>query len=185
VQEHADKGGVVELNTDDLSDELKAVRRQTYQTLSKVADDLGRRHTFNTAIAAVMELMNHLAKLDDDSEQGRAVMQEALEKAVLMLSPITPHICHELWKSLGHDDAVMLQAWPQVDESALVQDNIELMVQVNGKLRSKIAVAADADKEAIEAQALADENVKRYTDDKQIRKVIVVPGRLINIVVAG
>jgi leucyl-tRNA synthetase len=185
VQEHVEQGDVVALDVDNLSDELKDLRRHTYQTLTKVSDDIGRRHTFNTAIAAVMELMNALGKLKETSEQAHAVMQEALETTVLMLSPITPHISHELWKALGHDDAVVNVAWPEIDESALVQDKIELMVQVNGKLRSKISVAADMAKDAIETMALADENVLKFTQGKEVRKVIVVPGRLVNIVVAG
>lgn len=185
VHEHVEQGEVVALDVAALNDNLKDLRRQTYQTLAKVTDDIGRRHTFNTAIAAVMELMNALAKLSDSNEQKRAVVQELLEKAVLMLSPITPHICHQLWQDLGYDEAIVNVAWPDVDESALVQDKIELMVQVNGKLRSKVSVAADADKDTIEAIALADDNVLRFTEGKEIRKVIVVTGRLVNIVVAG
>lgn len=183
--EHVEKGDVVALDVALLSDDLKEVRRQAHQTLTKVADDIGRRHTFNTAIAAVMELMNVITKLNTESDQARAVVQEALELVVLMLAPITPHICHELWQTLGHDEAIVNVSWPQVDESALVQDKIELMVQVNGKLRSKVSVAADADNKTIESLALADENVLRFTDGKDIRKIIVVPGRLVNIVVAG
>lgn len=168
-----------------MNDDLKNLRRHTHQTLTKVADDIGRRHTFNTAIAAVMELMNAVTKLSDESDQARAVVQEALEFAVLMLAPITPHISHELWQALGHDEAIVDVAWPQRDESALVQDKVELMVQVNGKLRSKVSVSADADNKTIETLALTDENVIRFTEGKEIRKVIVVPGRLVNIVVAG
>jgi len=185
VQDHIEQGLVAEHDVDSLTDELKDLRRHTYQTVTKVSDDIGRRHTFNTAIAAVMELMNALAKVKDTSEQARAVVQELLEKTVLMLSPITPHICHKLWQVLGHNDAIVTVAWPEVDESALVQDKIELMVQVNGKLRSKISVAAEMAKDAIETMALADENVQKFTDGKEVRKVIVVPGRLVNIVVAG
>ncbi|MBL4638064.1 MAG: leucine--tRNA ligase [Proteobacteria bacterium] len=185
TQEHVEKGEVLALDVDALSDNLKGLRRHAHQTLTKVADDLGRRHTFNTAIAAVMELMNALAKLNDDSEQARPVVQETLEMAVLMLAPITPHICHELWQTLGHDEAIINADWPQIDESALKQDKVELMVQVNGKLRSKVSVSADADNKTIETLALADESVLRFTDGKEIRKVIVVPGRLVNIVVAG
>ncbi len=185
TSEHVEKGTCPALDVDNLSDELKDLRRQTYQALTKVNDDLGRRHTFNTAIAAVMELMNAVTKLNDDSEQANAVVQEALEIVVLMLSPITPHICHQLWQALGHDEAIVHATWPDVDESALKQDKIELMVQVNGKLRSKINVAADADKDAVEAQAMSDENVIKFIDGKTVRKVIVVPGRLVNIVVAG
>jgi leucyl-tRNA synthetase len=185
VQEHVAQGAASALNIDLLSDELKGLRRQTYQALTKVSDDIGRRHTFNTAIAAIMELMNALAKVKDDSEQARSVIQEVLEITVLMLSPITPHISHHLWQALGHDEAIVNVAWPEVDESALVQDKIELMVQVNGKLRSKLSIAADLAKDEIEILALADENVQKFIDGKEVRKVIVVPGRLINIVVAG
>ena len=182
---HVENSACVALDKDNLSDELKDLRRQTYQALTKVSDDLGRRHTFNTAIAAVMELMNAIAKFEDDSEQGRALRQEALEMVVLMLAPITPHICDQLWRALGHDEAVVGVTWPEIDESALKQDKIELMVQVNGKLRAKIKVNAEAAKDAVEAEAMADENVQKFIDGKEIRKVIVVPGRLINIVVAG
>ena len=168
-----------------MSDALLDLRRQTHQTLTKVSDDIGRRHTFNTAIAAVMELMNAITKNADDSPQGRAVMQESLELVVLMLSPITPHICHQLWQTLGHQEAVIDATWPNVDEAALKQDKIELMIQVNGKLRSKVSVAADADQEAVEVLAFADENVQKFTQGKDVRKVILVPGRLLNIVVAG
>ena len=185
VQEHVVQDATPKLDVDTLSDELKDLRRQTYQVLTKVTDDLGRRHTFNTAIAAIMELMNGLAKIKDDSEQAHAVTQEVLEITVLMLAPITPHISHFLWQALGHDEAVVNVSWPEIDESALVQDKIELMVQVNGKLRSKVSVAADLSKDEIEALALADENVQKFTEGKEVRKVIVVPGRLVNIVVAG
>ncbi|MCL4164780.1 UNVERIFIED_CONTAM: hypothetical protein GTU68_013384, partial [Idotea baltica] len=139
---HSESGPCVALNKDSLSDDLKALRRQTYQALAKVSDDLGRRHTFNTAIAAVMELMNAVTKCDDSSEQGRAVKQEALEMTILMLAPITPHICDQLWRALGHDEPVVNVMWPDSDETALKQDKIELMVQVNGKLRAKIKVSA-------------------------------------------
>jgi leucyl-tRNA synthetase len=185
VNEHVEQGEVVELDSEKLSDSLKDLRRQSHQTLAKVEDDIGRRHTFNTAIAAVMELMNAIGKQSDDTEQGRAVVQESLELVVLMLSPITPHICHQLWQTLGHDEAIVDASWPRVDEAALKQDKIELMVQVNGKLRSRIAVAADADQDAIEAVAFAEENIQRFTEGKEVRKVILVPGRLLNIVVAG
>jgi len=182
VHDHA-VTDVTTLNVDVLNDELKELRLQTYQTLTKVSDDIGRRHTFNTAIAAVMELMNKLSKVEIEAEGANAVVQESLEIIVLMLAPITPHISDVLWRVLGHDEAVVDVAWPSVDESALVQDKIELMVQVNGKLRAKVSVAADADNDAIQAVAMADENVQKFTEEMQIRKVIVVPGRLINIVV--
>ncbi len=185
VQEHVASGAVQALDMTNLSEELQTLRRQTHLALTKVSDDIGRRHTFNTAIAAIMELMNAAAKVTDDSQQARAVVHEALEIVVLMLSPITPHISHYLWQQLGHDEAIVNVAWPEIDESAMVQDKVELMVQVNGKLRSKISVAADANKETIEALALADEGVQRFIDGNEIRKIIVVPGRLINIVVAA
>jgi leucyl-tRNA synthetase len=185
VSEHAEQGGTVQIDTGHLSDNLQNLRRQAHQTLTKVTDDIGRRHTFNTAIAAVMELMNAVAKLDDNSEQGRAVLQESLELVVLMLSPITPHISHQLWQMLGHQEAVVDAQWPTVDEAALKQDKIELMVQVNGKLRARIAVPAEADQQAVEEIAFAEENVQRFTEGKEVRKVILVPGRLLNIVVAG
>ncbi|MDO7667290.1 MAG: class I tRNA ligase family protein, partial [Pseudomonadota bacterium] len=185
VQEHVANGAVQALDVTTLSDQLQTLRRQTHLALTKVGDDIGRRHTFNTAIAAIMELMNAVAKVTDVSQQARAVVQEALEIVVLMLSPITPHISHYLWQQLGHDEAIVNVAWPEIDASAMVQDKVELMVQVNGKLRSKISVAADANKETIEALALADESVQRFIDGNEIRKIIVVPGRLINIVVAA
>lgn len=185
VSEHVEQGAVAELDKDNLPENLQNLRRQAHQTLAKVGDDIGRRHTFNTAIAAVMELMNAIGKLNDDHEQARAVVQESLELVVLMLSPITPHISHQLWQTLGHQESVVDAAWPVVDEAALKQDKIELMVQVNGKLRSKIAVAADAQQDEVEAVAFAEENVQRFTEGKEVRKVILVPGRLLNIVVAG
>lgn len=185
VTEHAEQGVVKAGDLSDLPESLQALRRQAHQTLAKVSDDIGRRHTFNTAIAAVMELMNSLTKLNDDSEKAHVVMQEALELVVLMLSPITPHICHHLWQTLGHNEAIVNVSWPTIDGTALKQDKIELMVQVNGKLRAKISVEADAEQKDVEAQAFADENVQRFTDGKEVRKVILVPGRLLNIVVAG
>ncbi len=178
------EAGVVKAACDSasLDDKQKALRLKLHQTIQKVSDDIGRRYTFNTAIAAVMELTNELSKFSDDSDNGRALMQEALDAMVLMLSPIVPHFSHSMWQALGHESAIIDESWPLVDESALVQDSIELMVQVNGKLRSKIKVAADADKDTIEAAALADSNVQNHTEGKTVRKIIVVPGRLVNIV---
>ena len=165
-----------------LSASQKDVRRKYHETVAKVSDDVGRRHTFNTAIAAVMELINELSKFDDDSGQGMAVMREAIEGIVIMLSPMVPHITQQLWNELGHDELLADVAWPQCDESALVRDEIELVLQVNGKLRSRINVAADANNETIEAQALADDKIQSNIEGKTVRKVIVVPGRLVNIV---
>ncbi len=183
VVEHVEAGPVAALDASALDDEQKALRRKTHQTIGKIDDDIGRRSSFNTAVAASMELLNAVNRFEDRSGQGRAVVHEALEAVVLMLSPMTPHICHALWKALGHATPLIDQRWPHVDESALELDTIELVVQVNGKLRGRVAVPADADKDTIEGLAVADDNVQRFVDGKAIRKVIVVPGRLVNIVV--
>ena len=168
-----------------LSPEQKALRLKTHQTLEKVTDDYGRRHTFNTAIAATMELLNAVSKFTDrhDSAQDNLVAQEALEISVAMLAPVVPHFSHALWEYLGGEGAVIDAAWPAVDPSALVQDSLTLVVQVNGKLRSKLEVSKDANKAELEALALADDTVKKFTAEGEIRKVIVVPGKLVNIVV--
>jgi len=166
-----------------LSAGQRDLRRLAHQTLDKVTDDYGRRRIFNTAIAAVMELMNALAKFEDESEQGRAVVQEALELVVIMLSPIVPHICHALWQELGHSGAIVDVSWPTPDAEALKQDAVELVVQVNGKLRGRVSVASGALDDQTKAAALADENVKKWIDGKPIKKMIVVPGKLVNIVV--
>jgi leucyl-tRNA synthetase len=174
----------VQLDREGLGEEQKALRRKLHETIAKVSDDIGRRYTFNTAIAAVMELLNELSRFEDDSAQGQAVMHEAIVAVVLMLSPIVPHITQHLWQRLGHGSLIAEQMWPQSDESALERDSIELVVQVNGKLRSKISVPADADNDAVEAIALKDEKIQLNIQDKTVRKVIVVPGRLVNLVVA-
>ena len=186
VHQHLDAlqgQSVVALDVDALNKEQKELRKQLHSTIAKISDDVGRRYTFNTAIAAVMELINALYKFNDNSEQGRAVMQEALESCVLLMSPIVPHITHELWKHLGHDTAIIDQVWPKADEAAMVQDEIQIIIQVNGKLRARIAVASSASKEQIEQAALADENVQRFIEDKTVVKIIVVPGKLVNVVV--
>lgn len=183
VVEHADKGPAAAVDVDALNDTQKELRRKTHQTIAKMGDDIGRRHSFNTAVAASMELLNAINKLSDESDAGRAVARESLEAVVIMLSPMVPHICHALWQVLGHESALIDQRWPEFDESALALDLIEIVVQVNGKLRGRISVAADAASDVVEAAALADENVQRFIADKDIRKTIVVPGRLVNIVV--
>jgi leucyl-tRNA synthetase len=183
VDKHAAGGATAELDTAVLDAGQKDLRRKTHETINKISDDIGRRNMFNTAVAASMELLNAVNRFEDDSDQGRAVEREALEAVVLMLSPIVPHICHALWRMLGHESALVDQRWPGVDESALSRDLVEIVVQVNGKLRGKISVAADADKQTIIGQALADPNAQRFIGDKQVRKTIVVPGRLVNIVV--
>ncbi len=178
--EHVQGGAVAAFAGGELPEAAKTLRRQLHQTIHKVSDDIERRKQFNTAIAAVMELMNALARLDGDDAVTRSVRQEALEAAVTMLAPIVPHITEALYAEL-RPGATM--AWPAVDESALVQDEIELMLQVNGKLRGQIRVAATADKAAIEAAALASEAAQKYLEGQPPKKVVVVPGRLVNIVV--
>ena len=182
VADHLDAGTPAVLDADALNDDQKTLRRKTHETIAKASDDIGRRTTFNTAIAAVMELVNAIGRFEDTSPQGLAVTREALEACVLVLAPIVPHACHALWDALGHDTPVIDAAWPQADEAAMVKDSVELAVQVNGKLRARLDVPAAADKAAIEAQALEAENVRRHTEGKTIRKVIVVPGKLVNIV---
>ncbi|MCH9639551.1 MAG: leucine--tRNA ligase, partial [Betaproteobacteria bacterium] len=178
--------GVVTVDTalhQSLTPQLKSLRFQLHQTITKVSDDLERRHTFNTAIAAVMELMNGLAKEQGADPDSRNLMQEALENIVLLLSPIVPHICHELWRELRPGTELFEQPWPEADKSALVQDEVKLIVQVNGKLRGQINVAKDTDRSAIEKIALENEQIQKFIDGKNIKKIIVVPGRLINIVI--
>ena len=166
-----------------LSADQKALRRDVHKTIAKVSDDIGRRQTFNTAIAAVMELMNKLTRAPLESEQDRAVMAEALSAVVRMLYPITPHICFELWKALGNEINIDHAEWVKADEAAMVEDEKLIVVQVNGKVRGKVTVAADADEETVKTVAFADENVKKFTDNTQIVKVIYVPGKLLNVVV--
>jgi leucyl-tRNA synthetase len=137
----------------------------------------------NTAIAAVMELINAVSKFVPQNESDRSVVQQALETACLLLNPVVPHICSELWQGLGHTADIVDAAWPVADEAAMVQDEIQYIVQVNGKLRDRIQVAADADKATIEQLAQDSESVQRHTEGKTVRKIIVVPGRLVNIVV--
>ncbi len=184
VASHLAAGPAPALVIAELNDAQRALRAQTHQTIVKVSDDVGRRTTFNTAIAAVMELLNALYKFEDETPQGRAVMQEALEAAVLLLAPVIPHVAHSLWQLLGHGDAAVAAPWPVADEAALVKDSVELVVQVNGKLRGRIHVAVNASKADIEAAALADENTRRHIEGNTIRKIVVVPGRLVNVVVA-
>ena len=183
VIEHVAAGPAPDVDANALNDAQRDLRRKTHQTIAKIGDDIGRRGSFNTAVAAAMELLNAVNKFDDETDAGRAVQHEALEAVVLMLSPIVPHICHALWQELGHGTPLIDQAWPEIDQSALELDLVEMVVQVNGKLRARVSVPADADKDAIEQLAIADANVRRFIDGKDIRKVIVVPGRLVNIVV--
>ncbi len=167
----------------DLSGDAKKLRLKLHETIAKCSDAMGKRHTFNTAIANNMELLNEVSRFDALSDSDKAVRQEALESVVLMLSPIVPHIAQTLWNNLGKDSVIVQAAWPAVDETALVRDSIEMIVQVNGKLRARIEVPASASKDDCEAAALADENVQKFTKDQTVRKVIVVPKKLVNIVV--
>jgi len=161
----------------------KAMRRQVHETIQKVSDDFGRRHAFNTAIAALMELLNALNKFSDQSEQGRAVRHEALESMVLLLNPVVPHISHALWQVLGHTQTVLEdQPWPQADSAALVRDTLTLAVQINGKLRATIELPTGASKEDAEALARAQPQVMHFLEGLSVRKVIVVPGKIVNIV---
>ena len=165
-----------------LNADQKALRRELHKTIGKVSDDIGRRNTFNTAIAAIMELMNHLTKAKTDSLEDRIVMQEAIRAVILMLTPIVPHLSHHIWNIIGDGSTVENARWPTVDDSALVQDEKLIIVQVNGKLRAKITVSASASKDEVEAIGFAHENVTKFIDDKTVRKVIYVPGKLLNIV---
>lgn len=174
-----------EFNAESLSSEQKKLRLKTHQTLQKVADDYERRQMFNTAIAAVMELLNAVAKFSEqaESELDHQVIQEALEISVLMLAPVVPHFCHAAWQHLGHSGAVMDAQWPEVDTNALQVDTTLIVVQVNGKLRSKLEVPKDISQDDLEKMALDDEAVQKFVEGGTVRKVIVVPGRLVNIVV--
>lgn len=183
VHEHVEAGPIPELAFQDLSDEGKAIRRKTHETLLKADDDYGRRMQFNTVVSAVMELANNLYKFEAKSAGDRAAVQEAWLTAVQIISPIAPHIAHSLWQTLGQQDSLVDAPWRQVDESALVQEHLSLVVQVNGKVRGKIEVAASATKEEILKVAKAEENVARYLQGKTVRKEIVVPNKLVNIVV--
>jgi leucyl-tRNA synthetase len=183
VYEHVCAGVAPPLETRSLSAGQRELRRAAHQALAKATDDIGRRRNFNTAIAAIMELLNSIGRFADSSPQGRAVRHEALGIAVLVLAPITPHVCHALWQALGHSTALIDESWPKPDPAALTQDTHQLVVQVNGKLRGHIVVPVAADEAAVRAAALADEQVRKFVADKPVRRVIVVPGKLVNVVV--
>ena len=171
------------LDVSSLNEEQRLVRQKTHLALQKVGDDFGRRHSFNTAIATMMELNNAISRYSDVSEQGMAIKQESIEIMVKCLSPVIPHVCHHLWFLLGGKNAIVDSSWPVVDESALVQENVQVIAQVNGKLRAKLMVPLNSDNEAVQDLALSDEKIEKFTKGKQIIKVIVVPNKLINIVV--
>ena len=183
VHQHVSAGPAAALDVGALAPQQRDLRRQAHETLAKVTADIGRRRTFNTAIAAVMELMNSVGRFDDASPQGRAVVQEALEIAVLALSPIVPHVTHALWGALGHAGAPVDERWPGVDRRALERAELELVVQVNGKLRGRVTVAADADEVAVREAALAEPNVVKFMEGRPVRKFVYVRGKLANLVV--
>ncbi|MFK8051673.1 MAG: leucine--tRNA ligase [Woeseiaceae bacterium] len=183
VNEHVSADLSPAASLDGLSKADKDLRRKTHEVIAKVSDDVGRRYTFNTAIAGVMELLNAVTATSVATPVAQRVRQESLETAVLLLSPIVPHITHDLWSALGHERPVVDEQWPEVDETALVRDEIEVVVQVNGKLRARLQVSANIEKDALQQIALADEHVLSFIGDKAVRKVIVVPGKLVNIVV--
>jgi len=183
VSDHVAQGAVPALDVAALADGARDLRRKTHETIAKTSDDIARRYTFNTAIAAVMELANAVQKFQPAGAQDRAVVQEALDVMVLVLSPIVPHITEALWRALGHDGNVIDAPWPKADETALVRSTLEIVLQVNGKLRSKLNVAADTPKDALEKLALADDAVQKFMEGKPAKKVIVVPGKLVNVVV--
>lgn len=181
--DHLAAGEVPALDVASLNDEQKNVRRVVHETIARASDDYGKRLNFNTVVSGVMSLMNQVTKFEDQSDQGRAVRQEALEIAVLVLSPITPHICHELWQMLRGSEITEAE-WPEVDEKALAKTSVEMVVQVNGKVRAKFETAPDGNADDIEAEARQIENVSKFMADKTVRKVIVVPNKLVNFVVS-
>ncbi|MEZ7972433.1 MAG: leucine--tRNA ligase [Pseudomonadales bacterium] len=183
VVDHLSGGAMPPLDIASLSSEQKDLRRAVHETLAKCEDDFGRRLAFNTVVAAVMSLMNQVAKFEDSSGQGRAVVHEALTAAVLIMSPITPHICHALWRMLGLGD-IEIADWLAVDESALEKSVIELAVQVNGKLRGKVELSPDADQDEATRVARLQDNVEKFLIDKTIRKTIYVPNKILNFVVS-
>ena len=162
----------------------KELRRKIHITINKVNDDIGRRYTFNTAIAAVMEMINALSRCELKNDNDHAIMREGVETAILLLSPIVPHISDTLWVELGHSEPLIDAAWPKSDPDALEQNEIEMVVQINGKLRGKITVTKNAEQKQIENQAVEDEKVKQNLKGKTIKKIIVIPERLVNIVVS-
>jgi leucyl-tRNA synthetase len=184
VADHLSQGDVPELDPDALAGGQRDLYAKVHETIAKVSDDVGRRHTFNTAVAAVMELSNALGRFEDDSDQGRAVVRFACETMVLLLAPVAPHMTQVLWENLGHDSLVMDAAWPEHDPDALTRDRVTVVVQVNGKLRGRVETAPDTGRDELESLALAEPNVARFLEDKTVRKVIVVPDKLVNIVAA-
>ena len=183
IQTHISDGDNISLDESALNDDQRAMRRRLHDAIAKVSDDIERRFMFNTAVAAIMELCNHLSRFTDDSPQGRAVSHEAWSAVTRMIWPMAPHISESLWAALGHEDDIVTAGWPEVDESARVRQQITLVVQINGKLRAKLETQPGTNRDDAVEQAMALENVQRHVEGKEIRKVIHVPDRLINIVV--
>ena len=183
VYEHAQLGKTTTLDLSKLTADQKALRRELHKTIAKVSDDIGRRQTFNTAIAAVMEFMNRLQKAPQDTDQDRALMDESLNAVVRLLYPMMPHACFVMWQALGHGETIDNVSWPSADESAMIENEKLIVVQINGKVRGKFNVPADAEQDFVVEQAKQEPNIQKYLADKTIRKVIYVPGKLLNLVV--
>ena len=184
VHEHLQAGPAGLLQADSLGAEARAMRRRVHDTIAKVTDDMGRRYTFNTAIAAVMECSNYLARFKPADDAERAVAREGWSALVRLIAPVTPHISQTLWQALGHEDTILDAGWPEVDEAARVQEQVTMVVQVNGKVRARIQAAPGSERDSVQTIALEEENVQRFIADKTVRKVIVVPDKLVNIVVS-
>ena len=185
VHDHLESGEPGRLDPEALDDDALAMRRRVHETIAKTTDDYSRRYTFNTAIAAVMECSNHLSRFKAADAAALAVAREGWESLVRLIAPITPHIGQALWNRLGHDGDILAAGWPDLDESALAQQRVTVVVQVNGKVRGRIQAAPGSDRDSLQQAALAEDNVARFVEDKAIRKVIVVPDKLVNIVVAA
>ena len=183
VADHVAADPVEDLVPERLDPEQRAVRRKIHETIAKAGDDVGRRYTFNTAIAAVIEMLNALRAHEDETPQGRALEREGLKAAILLLAPVVPHVAHALWPALGGEGPVVDASWPEADPAALERDTVTLVVQVNGKLRGRVDVPAGTDRDEAEAAARGNPNVARHLEGKSARKVILVPDRLLNIVV--
>jgi len=178
-----DISNVDDIDPDDFfNDSQKELRKETHKTIAKVSDDIGRRYTFNTAIAAIMSLSNRVSRYQIDTDLDRKVVREALESMVLLLSPIVPHICNHLWTELGHQNAVVNELWPTFNEDLMVDDTLEIVIQINGKLRARLNVAANIDEETLKELAFNEPKIAKLIAEQTIKKTIVVPGKLINIV---